>query len=55
MEKDPTFRATLRQQALDCIRAGDVSTDRSMLRKYFDEDVPDLAAADTTFFLARKD
>ena len=47
MNADPTFRDGLRREALDCIRAGDIVTGRSMLREYFDEEVPDLAALES--------
>jgi len=40
MAKDPAFRGALYQEALDCIREGDVTTGRDMLRDYFNEDLP---------------
>lgn len=46
MAKSPEFRALLHQGALDCIHTGDIETGRSILRDYFNKDLPDLATLD---------
>jgi hypothetical protein len=48
MGKDPAFREGLHQEALDCIREGDIDTARYMLREYFNENLPDLISPQPT-------
>jgi len=40
--------SAVHQEAVDCICMGDIATGRSMLRKYFDEDVTDLAEIESS-------
>ena len=40
MSRDPEFSAFLRLEVLDAIRSGEVELGRSMLRDWFNEDLP---------------
>ena len=40
MARDPEFSAFLRLEVLDAIRSGEVELGRSMLRDWFNEDLP---------------
>lgn len=36
---DPLLRDAFRQEVANCLREGDITTARSMLREYFNEDL----------------
>jgi hypothetical protein len=40
MARDPEFSVVLRREVLDAIRSGEVELGRSMLRDWFNEDLP---------------